>query len=133
MSDWQLYPNLVWLPDGEHNVILLVMGLPERRVLGATVVEGPRDAATLMRRLLDAHGCPSTVRSVWDPMFEDLNAAAREAVRQAGCAEPTGGLDPDGFTWALETGNTSRQLSVPPTSTPSRASLSRCAATVDDG
>ena len=39
-------------------------------------------------------------------MFEDLNAAAREAVRQAGCAEPTGGLETDDFTWALETGNT---------------------------
>ena len=106
MNAWQLYPNVVWLPDGEHTVILLVMGLPERQALGATVVQDPRDAATLMRRLLDAHGCPGTLRSIWDPLFEDLNAAAREAVRQAGCAEPAGGLEPDDFTWALETGNT---------------------------
>lgn len=62
-----------------------------------------------MRRLVDAHGCPSTLRSICDPLFEDLNAAAREAVRQAGCADPVGQLEPDVFMWALETGNTATQ------------------------
>ena len=30
MSAWQLYPNHVWLADGDHALVLLVMGLPER-------------------------------------------------------------------------------------------------------
>ena len=109
MSAWQLYPNHIWLADGGHTLILLVMELPDRRVLDGTVVQQLGDAAALMARLVDAHGCPSTLRSVWDSMFEDLNAAAREAVRQAGCAKPVGKLEPDDFIWALETGNAATQ------------------------
>jgi len=109
MSAWQLYPNVIWPAAGGHTLVLLVLGLPERRILGATVVREPKDAAALMRRLVDAHGCSSTLRSIWDQLFEDLNAAAREAVRQAGCAQPVGQLDPDDFMWALETGNTATQ------------------------
>ena len=105
MTAWQLYPNHIWLANGGHTLVLLVMEIPDRRVLGAMVVETPGDAAALMARLVDAHGCPETLRSIWDPMFEDLNAAAREAVRQAGCAKPAGQLEPDDFIWALETGN----------------------------
>lgn len=85
------------------------MGLPERRVLGATVVQNPADAAALLSRLVDAHGCPETLRSIWDPLFEDLNAAARESVSLAGCAEPVGRLEPDDFVWALNTGNAATQ------------------------
>jgi len=109
MSAWQLCPNHVWLADGDHAVVLLVMGLPERRGLGATVVQNPADAAALLSRLVDAHGCPETLRSIWDPLFEDLNAAAREAVHQAGCAKPVGQLEPDDFVWALDTGNAATQ------------------------
>ena len=39
MSAWQLYPNHIWLADGHHTLVLLVMELPDRRVLGATVVD----------------------------------------------------------------------------------------------
>ena len=109
MSGWQLYPNYVWLAEGGHTLVLLVMELPDRRVLGATVVEAPGDAAALTARLVDAHGCPATLRSVWDSMFEDLNAAARAAVRQSGCPQPLGQLEPDDFIWALETGNAATQ------------------------
>jgi len=109
MSAWQLYPNHIWLADGGHTLILLVMELPDRRVLGATVVQDRGDAAALLARLVDTHGCPATLRSIWDTMFEDLNAAAREAVSRAGCAKPVGQLDPDDFIWALETGNTATQ------------------------
>ncbi len=109
MSAWQLYPNHVWLADGGHTLVLLVMELPDRRVLGATVVQDPADAAALMARLVYAHGCPSTLRSIWDSMFEDLNAAAREAVSRAGCAKPVGRLEPDDFIWALDTGNAATQ------------------------
>ena len=105
MNAWQMYPNHVWLADGDHTLVLLVMGLPDRRVIGATVVQEPADADALMARLVDVHGCPSTLRSVWDSMFEDLNAAAREAVHQAGCVQPAGQLEPDDFIWALDTGN----------------------------
>ena len=104
MSAWQVYPNHVWLAAGDHTVVL-VMGLPDRRVLGGTVVQDPGDAAALLVRLVDVHGCPATLRSIWDPLFEDLNTAAREAVRQAGCAEPAGHLEHDDFVWALDTGN----------------------------
>ena len=109
MSAWQLYPNHVWLADAGHALVLLVMGLPDRRVLGGTVVQEPADAAALLARLLDAHGCPEALRSIWDPLFEDLNAAAREAVHQAGCAQPVGRLEPDDFVWALDTGNAATQ------------------------
>lgn len=109
MSGWQLCSNVVWLAAGGHTFVLLAMDVPARRVLGGTVVQDPKDAAALMRRLVDAHGCPSTLRSIWDPLFEDLNAAAREAVRQAGCAQPVGQLEPDDFMWALETGNAATQ------------------------
>lgn len=109
MSAWQLYPNHLWLADGGHTLVLLVMGLPDRRVLGATVVEAPGDAAALMACLVGAHGCPSTLRSIWDPMFEDLNTAAREAVSRAGCPKPVGQLEPDDFVWALEAGNAATQ------------------------
>ncbi len=64
MSAWQLYPNHVWLADAGHAHVLLVMGLPERRVLGATVLQDPADAAALIARLVDAHGCPETLRSI---------------------------------------------------------------------
>lgn len=77
MSAWQLYPNHVWLADGDHALVLLVMGLPERQVLGATVVQEPADAAALLARLVDAHGCPATLRSIWDPLFEGVNASSR--------------------------------------------------------
>ncbi len=109
MSAWQLYPNHVWLADGDHALVLLVMGLPERRVLGATVVQDPGDASALMAGLVDVHGCPATLRSVWDPLFEDLNAAARGAVHQAGCPKPAGQLESDDFIWALDTGNAATQ------------------------
>ncbi|MBK9102964.1 MAG: hypothetical protein IPM90_16235 [Austwickia sp.] len=109
MSAWQLYPNHVWLADGDHTLVLLVMGFPERQVLGATVVQDPADAAALMTRLVAVHGCQETLRSIWDPMFEDLNTAARNAVHQAGCAKPVGRLDPDGFIWALDIGNAATQ------------------------
>ena len=109
MSAWQLYPNHIWLAGGGHTLVLLVMKLPDRRILGATVVETPGHAAALMARLVNAHGCPATLRSVWDSMFEDLNAAAREAIRQSGCAKPVGKLEPDDFIWALETGNAATQ------------------------
>ena len=109
MSAWQLYPNHVWLADGDHTLVLLVMGPPDRRVLGATVVQNPADAAELIAHLVDAHGCPATLRSIWDPMFEDLNAAAREAVHQAGCPTPAGRLEPDDFVWALDTGTAATQ------------------------
>jgi len=109
MTVWQLYPNHIWLAGGHHTIALLVMSLPERCVLGATIVREPQDAAALMTRLLDAHGCPSMLRSIWDPVFEDLNAAIRAAVRQSGCADPVGQLDPDDFVWAVETGNTATQ------------------------
>lgn len=109
MRAWQLYPNHVWLAHGDHALVLLVMGLPERRDLGATVVQEPADAAALLSRLVDVHGCPATLRSIWDPMFEDLNTAAREAVPRAGCAKPVGRLDPDDFIWALDTGNAATQ------------------------
>jgi hypothetical protein len=109
MSAWQLYPNHIWLADGHHTLVLLVMELPDRRVLGATVVETPGDAAALMVRLVDAHGCPSTLRSIWDPLFEDLNTAARKAVSLAGCPQPVGPLEPDDFVWALGTGNAATQ------------------------
>ena len=33
MSAWQLFPNHVWLDGRDHTVVLLVMRLPERRVL----------------------------------------------------------------------------------------------------
>jgi len=110
MSTWQLYPNHVWLADGDHAVVLLVMGLPERRVLGATVVNEPKDAAAMMVRLVDAHGCPSMMCSIWDPLLEDVNASAREAVRKAGCAKPVGAIDPDDFFWALDTGNAATRI-----------------------
>jgi len=109
MSAWQLYPNHVWLADAGHALVLLVMSLPERRVLGATVLQDPEDAAALMAGLVDAHGCPERLRSVWDSMFDDLNIAAREAVSRAGCAKPAGQLDPDDFIWALDTGNAATQ------------------------
>ena len=109
MSAWQLYPNHIWLADGGHTLVLLVMQFPDRRVLGGTVVQEPADAAALMAGLGDTHGCPETLRSIWDPLFDDLNAAAREAVRQAGCAKPVGHLDPDDFSWALDTGNAATQ------------------------
>jgi len=109
MSAWQLYPNHVWLTTGGHTVVLLVMGLPERRVLGATVVQDPADAATLMTRLVDAHGCPGALRSIWDPLFEDVNGAARNAVHEFGCAQPVGQLEPDDLVWALATGNAATQ------------------------
>ena len=105
MSAWQLYPNHVWLADGGHTLVLPVMGIPDRRVLGATVVQDPADAAALIARLVDAYGCPATQRSIWDPLFEDLNAAARGAVSRSGCAKPAGRLEPDDFVWALDTGN----------------------------
>ena len=113
MSAWQLYPNHVRLTTGGHTVVLLVMGLPERRVLGATVVQDPADAAALLARLVDTHGCPETLRSIWDPLFEDLNTAARESVHQAGCAHPVGQLEPDNFVWALDTGNAATQAIRP--------------------
>jgi len=109
MSAWQLYPNHVWLADARHALVLLVMGLPERRVLGGAVVQDPADAAALLSRLVDAHGCPAMLRSIWDPLFEDLNTAAREAVHLAGCPKPVGQLDPDDFIWALDTGNAATQ------------------------
>jgi len=109
MSAWQLYPNHVWLADGGHTRVLLVMELPDRRVLDGTVVEAPGDAAALMACLVDAHGCPSTLRSIWDTLFEDLNAAARGAVHLTGCAKPVGQLEPDDFVWALEAGNAATQ------------------------
>ena len=109
MSAWQLYPSHVWLADGDHTLVLLVMALPDRRALGGTVVQDPADAAALLARLVGAYGCPATLRSIWDPLFEDLNAAAREAVRQAGCAKPVGILEPDDFIWALDTGNAATQ------------------------
>jgi len=109
MSAWQLYPNHVWLADAGHALVLLVMGLPERRVLGATVLQDPADAAALIARLVDAHGGPETLRSIWDPMCEDLNAAAHKAVHLAGCAKPAGQLEPDDFVWALEAGNAATQ------------------------
>jgi len=105
VSGWQMYPNHVWLADGDHAVLLLVMGLPERGVLGGTVVQEPEAAAALLARIVDTHGCPATLRSIWDPLFEELNAAAREAVRRAGCPKPVGVIDPDDFFWALDTGN----------------------------
>ncbi|MCA0292438.1 MAG: hypothetical protein LCH82_12540 [Actinobacteria bacterium] len=109
MSAWQLYPSHVWLADGDHALVLLVMGLPDRRVLGAAVIETPGDAAALLTRLVDVHGCPATLRSIWDTLFEDLNTAAREAVSRAGCAKPAGRLEPDDFVWALDTGNAATQ------------------------
>ena len=109
MNAWQLYPNHVWLADGGQAVVLMVMGLPERRVLGATVVHEPADAAALLARIVDLHGCPETLRSIWDPLFEVLNTAARAAVRQAGCAKPAGQLEPDDFLWTLESGNAATQ------------------------
>ena len=109
MSAWQLYLNHVWLADGDHALVLLVMGLPERQVLGATVVQEPADAAALLARLVDAHGCPATLRSIWDPLFEGVNAAARAAVRQAGCADPVGKLESDDFVWALDIGDAATQ------------------------
>lgn len=109
MSAWQLYPNHIWLAHGDHTLVLLVMGLPDRRVLGATVVQEPADAAALIARLVDAHGCPSTLRSIWDTMFDDLNTAAREAVTRAGCPKPAGRLEPDDFIGALDTGNAATQ------------------------
>lgn len=42
-------------------------------------------------------------------MFDDLNAAAREAVRQSGCPQPVGRLDPDDFIWTLDAGNAATQ------------------------
>jgi len=109
MSAWQLYPNHIWLANGEHTLVLLVMELPDRRVLDGTVVQEPADAAALMACLVDSHGCPETLRSIWDTMFEDLNTAARAAVRQAGCAQAVGRLEPDDFVWALEIGNAATQ------------------------
>ena len=109
MSAWQLYPHHVWPPDAGHPRVLLVMGLPERRALGATSVQDPADAAALLARLVDAHGCPATLRSIWDPLFEDLNTAAREAVHQASCAKPVAQLEPDDFIWALDTSNAATQ------------------------
>lgn len=109
MSAWQLYPNHVWLADGDHALVLLVMGLPDRRVLGAAVIETPGDAAALLTRLVDVHGCPATLRSIWDTLFEDLNTAAREAVSRAGCPKPAGQLEPDDFVGALDTGNAATQ------------------------
>jgi len=109
MSAWQLHPNHIWLADGDHTLVLLVMGLPKRRVLGATVLQDPADTAALIARLVDAHGCPATLRSIWDPLFEALNAASREAVSRAGCVKPAGRLEPDDFVWALDTGNAATQ------------------------
>lgn len=42
MSAWQLYPNHIWPLDGGHNLVLLVMELPDEVDFGATVVETPR-------------------------------------------------------------------------------------------
>lgn len=42
-------------------------------------------------------------------MFDDLNAAAREAVRRPGCPRPVGRLDPDDFIWTLDAGNAATQ------------------------
>ncbi len=109
MNAWQMYPNHVWLADGDHTLVLLVMGLPDRRVIGATVVQEPADAAALLTRLVNAHGCPATLRSIWDPLFQDLNTAAREAVSRAGCPKPAGRLEPHDFVWALDTGNAATQ------------------------
>ena len=109
MSAWQLYPNHVWLADAGHALVLLVTGLPDRRVLGGTVVQDAGDAAALLARLVDVHGCPATLRSIWDPLFEDLKAAAREAVSRAGCPKSAGQLEPDDFVWALDTGNAATQ------------------------
>ena len=110
MSAWQLYPNHVWLTDRDHTVLLLVLSLPDRQVLGATVVQDPADAAALITRLVDAHGCPATLRSIWDPLFEDLNTAARKAVCHAGCPKPAGQLEPADFVWALDTGNAAKAI-----------------------
>ena len=109
MSAWQLYPNHVWLDGRDHSVVLLVLGLPERQVLGATIVQEPADAAALITRLVDAHGCPGTLRSIWDPLCEDLNTAARNAVHEVGCPQPVGRLEPDDVVWALDIGNAATQ------------------------
>lgn len=119
MSPWQLYPNHIWVADRDHTVVLLVMGLPERQVLGATIVQEPADAAAMMTPLVDAHGCPGTLRSIWDPLFEDLNSAARNAVHDVGCAHPVGQLDPDDFVWVLDIGTPPPKRSGPATPPPS--------------
>jgi len=109
MNAWHTYPTHLRLGNGSYVPVVLMFQPATGDLVGATVVQDPADAAALLARLVDAHGCPETLRSIWDPLFEDLNAAARKAVRQAGCPKPASRLDRDDFIWALDIGNAATQ------------------------